>query len=145
MWKIVLFWSKNRKTRFLHTNLASRKLRLLILIKRNVYQTQPDALPKALFAKNLIFLFEKRVFSQNVRKFVLCLKSTFCGEIVFCVEIQFLSKILNKFVLKISASIKHRLADLLKQKIYQIQLGGLLKALFTENITLFWLEIKLLV
>ena len=87
MWKIVLFWSENRKTRFLHKNSASRKLRLLILIKRNIYQTQPDGLLKALFAKNLIFLFEKRVFSQNVRKFVLCLKSTFCGEIVFCVEI----------------------------------------------------------
>ena len=33
----------------------SIKLRLLDLLKRNTYQTQPDGLLKAPFAKNIIF------------------------------------------------------------------------------------------
>ena len=64
---------------------------------------------------------------------------------VLCGNLVFLSKIENQFVLKISASIKLCLLDLFKRKIYQIQLGGLLKAPFAENITFFCLEIELLV
>ena len=79
-------------------------------------------------------MFENQVFSQSLRKLVLCLKSIFWGEILFCVQKNVLienSK--NQILLKISASIKLRLLNLLKRNTYQTQPDGLLKAPFTKN------------
>ena len=48
------FLVQKSKNRFLPKNSASIKLRLLNLLKRNIYQTQHDRLLKAPIAKNLI-------------------------------------------------------------------------------------------
>ena len=146
MWKIVRFWSGNRKTRFLHKNSASIKLRLLTLLKRNIYQTRPDVLLKALFEKKIICFVWEPSFKSKFKKVCFVFEIHFLWwNRVLCGNLVFLSKIENQFVLKISASIKLCLLDLFKRKIYQIQLGGLLKAPFAENITFFCLEIELLV
>ena len=82
------------------------------------------------------YLFENQVFSQSLRKLVLCLKSIFWGEILFCVQKNVLienSK--NQILLKISASIKLRLLYLLKRNTYQIQPDGILKTPCAQNLT----------
>ena len=113
----------------MHKTLSVRPL-------KTVYQIQPVRLLRRQFTQNLTFFVDSS-FSKNLRNLALRQKLTLCVENRILPRIScFLGSKIEKIIFTQNQRIHKTLfIALLKLSICQIQPHGLLKALFTQNLT----------